>query len=496
MTTIAFLRRGVLLAAGDAAGNVRLWDFASRKPLPLQIPGQGHVARSLAFDRLGERIATACDERCIRIWHIDSGRQLAILNLALGTPIAIRYTPDGRSLAGSTTAGGLFLWDSDSYRPKTVLRAEGNPLGQDAHASVITCSAATADGKLLTGSSDKSVKLWDMKTRKFLANVLTTSQIVSSLALSPDGRKLAVGTGRYRTDFEPGELVVYDFNGGDARPLPQLRVAKIAATAAAFTPDGSALAYCGLLADDARGTRRDCGIINLATSQAAAVKTAEPLSLAFAPGGRTLAIGQAGRQCRAVAARFVRSGRRKADGAPRPRRGGELHRLRTRRQIARHRRLRQQRQDLGPGRRRRTPDLQAQRHRRGGAFLVRRPHPGHRRPRGRLRRHSPLAGGRRRHAGRRRRQAGPGPGADANRGCSAAERRSVATVHASTGRHTVAGLCAGHDRHAGRNLPCRREAPATRHVLTNINSNSAGRPDRVGWAERSESHQMVHGGAG
>ena len=95
-------RRGTLLASGDMAGNIRIWDFASRNLFAKQIAPQGRPIVYLAFDQLGTRLATAADEpdkKCVRVWEIDTGRELAILELALGVPNVVRYTP-GRQAAG------------------------------------------------------------------------------------------------------------------------------------------------------------------------------------------------------------------------------------------------------------------------------------------------------------------------------------------------------------------------------------------------------------
>ena len=144
----------------------------------------------------------------VRVWHIDTGRELADLELALGVPNVVRYTQDGKMLAAATSAGGLFLWDSETYKPRAVLRGEGNPAGQQGHGGVITCVAPLLTDKLLTGSVDKTVRIWDLKTRKAVATAFSFNQAVSCMAVSPDGRTLAVGTGKYRSKFQTGELVL------------------------------------------------------------------------------------------------------------------------------------------------------------------------------------------------------------------------------------------------------------------------------------------------
>jgi len=292
ITRLEFSRRGVLLASGDMAGNVRLWEFASRKLLSKQIAPQGRPITHLAFDKLGERLAVAADEKCLRVWHVDTVRQLAILELALGVPNVVRYTQDGKLLAAATSAGGLFLWDSETFKPRAVLRGEGNPAGQQGHGGVITCVAPLLTDKLLTGSVDKTVRVWDLKTRKPVATAFNFNQAVSCMAVSPDGRTLAVGTGKYRSKFETGELVLCAL---DNRQPPKSISQGITPVSMAFSSDGNALAVCSLSAAVGQASRT-VNIIDLRTGRATAIGSTMGHSVAFSPDSRILAVGCASGQ--------------------------------------------------------------------------------------------------------------------------------------------------------------------------------------------------------
>ena len=107
------------------------------------------------------------------------------------------------------------------------------------HKTYVNCVAFSPDGKrFATGSTDKTVRIWNSATGDLESTLSSHKGAVWNLAFSPDGRLLAISG-------EDGELVLHD-----ARPpyeaRGRLEGMSTPSQAVAFSPDGKLLAAAEL----------------------------------------------------------------------------------------------------------------------------------------------------------------------------------------------------------------------------------------------------------
>jgi WD40 repeat protein len=150
---------------------------------PPQKPAAGRFA-AVAFSPDGKTLAAANTSGVIQLWDTTKGTPVGTLT-DLQTLVRLAFSPDGKSLVATSWEGGATLWDVPTASIRAVLKG---------HTDVIEGVAFSADGKTLaTASWDETVKLWDVESAR-CKQTIQGPGTQRAVALSPDGKTLAVGT--------------------------------------------------------------------------------------------------------------------------------------------------------------------------------------------------------------------------------------------------------------------------------------------------------------
>jgi WD40 repeat protein len=200
---------------------------------------EGHekLITSIATFPNGKRIATGSVDKTIRIWRVEDGREMRkwVMKKSISAIAILRDGMQVVSAVGDTTGfieeGDLDkteywqLWVHDTGTGKVV----AGPL--DGHTNPVFALDISPDGGILaSGSSDRTVTLWDTTTWQRKGDPLMCEAHVFRVRFSPTGQLLGVGTGKYIQiwDLEGRECLVQfkghtKFNGSWNRSLTWTR---------------------------------------------------------------------------------------------------------------------------------------------------------------------------------------------------------------------------------------------------------------------------------
>lgn len=315
LNALAFSPDGATLATAGRDGDARLWDLSASPPGATLLRGHQGALNALRFSPDGSQILTASDDGRARLWPLADPTAPALWLAGHESAVtAAAFSPDGASIATGASDGTVRLWQTATLGPVPVLRGPGQPFvrlafGPDggtlsaadpsggllrwnlnrlnAAPALVrepadgTLVALSTDGQtLVTAAFEAPLLVWGLEPPGTAPGTLGDgSREVLALALSPDGRQLAVayldgGVTRFSL-AEPGAAQELPPTGA-GRPLLAL----------AFSPDGTTLAGGG---DDSRVYLWDLEAGGAPASLDG--HTAPVLAVAFSPDGATLASG-------------------------------------------------------------------------------------------------------------------------------------------------------------------------------------------------------------
>ena len=233
--SVAVSPDGQRIASGVEDGSVRVWDFASGKPIgqPLTLTGHTGPVYSVAFSPHGHRIVSGSKDGTLRLWDASTGQLIGQpLDSHTDAVTSVAFSPRGHRIVSGSKDGTLRLWDAGTGQPI------GEPL--TGHKGPVESVAFSPDGtRIVSGGDDATVWVWDAGTRARVGEPLTGhTDTVRTVAFDHNGTRIVSGS-------DDTTLIVWDADTHEkiGHPLTDPNTDRV--YSAAFSPDGTRIVSGG-----------------------------------------------------------------------------------------------------------------------------------------------------------------------------------------------------------------------------------------------------------
>ncbi|MBC1239619.1 WD40 repeat domain-containing protein [Nostoc sp. 2RC] len=182
ITSLALSSDGKILAIGNEAGNILVWDLATKKNI-YTFKGHLKTITSVAINADVNILASASRDETIKIWDLRTGSEIDTLkgydSSDFNSTIAsLAISPNGKTLI-----------TGDDYLPR-LLRIWDLRNGKEIHklfpnSGELSFLTFSIDGKIFVKCGG-DINIWNLQTQELLAEL----PYATSVAISPDGQTI------------------------------------------------------------------------------------------------------------------------------------------------------------------------------------------------------------------------------------------------------------------------------------------------------------------
>ena len=183
ITQIQYNSDASILASCSVDTNINLWGI-ERKKNKIQhnkiMQFDAHLAKvnSIAFHPNDHILASASQDKTIRIWDTKNNEQLKVISRHKAAVNCVVFSASGEFLASASDDRTIRIWDTADWKELYVLKEHSQPI----------VSLMFRGNSLISTAVDNTILLWDVITGKLVSRFQHTSSEITGMAFRPDGK--------------------------------------------------------------------------------------------------------------------------------------------------------------------------------------------------------------------------------------------------------------------------------------------------------------------
>jgi serine/threonine protein kinase/WD40 repeat protein len=210
---------GRFLAVAGVNGTATIWHLTTGKSQELP-KVSGEAVERFLFHPDGAYLLTQYANGAVRLWNLKTGAGVWSETTPQRAGAGAWPSEDGRWLLTVDPSHEARLWDIGKAMAEAGIVQPGQP---------VSAAAISANGRLAVVHPDGELTIWDVVSGKLLAKLNHITQKVRRLALSADGKQLALAC-------SDDHIQVWEV--GAAKMLAHFASKEHAITSLHFSPDG------------------------------------------------------------------------------------------------------------------------------------------------------------------------------------------------------------------------------------------------------------------
>ena len=205
--------------------TVRMWAIDTGDEV-LMLEGHSEVVTGVVITPAGLHVVSSSDDATVRMWCLTSGEETLLLEGHSDAVKGVAVSQDSLYIVSGSDDTTVRIWDVLSGEPTQIL---------EGHSEGVTGVAFTPDSShTVSCSRDRTIRIWDVSSGEQTAICEGHTDSVTAVAVTPDGNHIASSS-----DDETVRL--WCLNGSEVRVM---RGHSHWVTGVVVTPDGASIVSC------------------------------------------------------------------------------------------------------------------------------------------------------------------------------------------------------------------------------------------------------------